>query len=66
MKSNGSTIRFNRHKPAIVIATFGKTMMESKDDVSKIKGILKKLAVQDHYIHCDGALSGTYGAKTFI
>ena len=57
-----NTIRFNRHKPAIVIATFGTTMMESKDDVSKIKGILKKLAIQDHYVHCDGALSGTYGA----
>jgi len=57
-----NTIRFNRHKPAIVIATFGTTMMESKDDVSKIKGILKGLAIQDHYIHCDGALSGTYGA----
>ena len=57
-----NTIRFNRHKPAIVIATFGTTMMESKDDVSKIKGILKKLAIQDHYVHCDGALSGSYGA----
>lgn len=57
-----NTIRFNRHKPAIVIATFGTTMKESKDDVARIKGILKGLAVQDHYIHCDGALSGTYGA----
>lgn len=57
-----NTIRFNRHKPAIVIATFGTTMMESKDDVSRIKSILKKLAIQDHYVHCDGALSGTYGA----
>jgi len=57
-----NTIRFNRHRPAIVIATFGTTMKESKDDVSKIKGILKGLAIQDHYIHCDGALSGAYGA----
>ena len=23
---------------------------------------MKKLAIQDHYIHCDAALSGTYGA----
>ncbi len=57
-----NTVNMNRHKPAIVLATFGTTMKEAKDDVSKIKGILKKLAIQDHYIHCDAALSGTYGA----
>lgn len=57
-----NTIQLNRHKPAIVLTTFGTTMKEAKDDVSKIKGILKKLAIQDHYIHCDAALSGTYGA----
>lgn len=57
-----NTLQFNRHKPAIVLTTFGTTMKEGKDDVSKIKGILKKLAIQDHYIHCDAALSGAYGA----
>ncbi|MFD1094990.1 histidine decarboxylase [Salegentibacter chungangensis] len=57
-----NTLRMNRHKPAIVLTTFGTTMKEAKDDVSRIKGILRNLAVQDHYIHCDAALSGTYGA----
>lgn len=57
-----NTVRMNRHKPVIVLATYGTTMKEAKDDVSKIKGILKSMAIQDHYIHCDGALSGTYGA----
>lgn len=57
-----NTVRLNRHKPAIVLATFGTTMREAKDDVSKLKGILKNLAVHDHYIHCDGALAGSYGA----
>jgi len=57
-----NTIQMNRHKPAIVLTTFGTTMKEAKDDVSKIKGILKKLAIQDHYIHCDAALAGTYGS----
>lgn len=57
-----NTVKMNRHKPAIVLTTFGTTMKEAKDDVSKIKGILRKLAIQDHYIHCDAALSGTYGA----
>lgn len=57
-----NTVQMNRHKPAIVLTTFGTTMKEAKDDVSRIKGILKKLAIQNHYIHCDAALSGTYGA----
>lgn len=56
-----NTLQFNRHKPAIILTTFGTTMMEAKDDVSKVKAILKKLAIQDHYIHCDAALSGCYG-----
>ncbi|MTI31341.1 histidine decarboxylase [Xanthovirga aplysinae] len=57
-----NTLRLNRHKPAIVLSTFGTTMKEAKDDISKIKGILGHLAIQDHYIHCDAALSGTFGA----
>ncbi|WP_291865148.1 histidine decarboxylase [Maribacter sp.] len=57
-----NTLQFNRHKPAIILTNFGTTMKEAKDDVSKVKGILKKLAIQDHYIHCDAALSGPYGA----
>ena len=57
-----NTLQFNRDKPAIILATFGTTMTEAKDDVARLKGILKKLAIQDHYIHCDGALAGSYGA----
>jgi len=57
-----NTLQFNRHKPAIILTTFGTTMTEAKDDVSKVKRILKRLAIQDHYIHCDAALAGTYGA----
>ncbi|TXC82109.1 histidine decarboxylase [Luteibaculum oceani] len=57
-----NTIKMNRHKPVIVLATFGTTMKEAKDDVSKIKSIIKNLAIQDHYIHCDAALAGSFGA----
>jgi histidine decarboxylase len=57
-----NTLQFNRHKPAIILTTFGTTMTEAKDDVSKVKKILKKLAIHDHYIHCDAALAGSYGA----
>lgn len=56
------TLKLNRQKPAIILATYGTTMKEAKDDVSKVKVLLKKLAIQDHYIHCDAALAGSFGA----
>ncbi|MBU2946662.1 histidine decarboxylase [Zobellia uliginosa] len=56
-----NTLQLNRDKPAIILTTFGTTMTEAKDDVSMIKRILKKLAIQNHYIHCDAALAGSYG-----
>lgn len=55
------TLKLNRHKPAIILANFGTTMKEAKDDIARIKGILRHLAIHDHYIHCDGALAGTFG-----
>lgn len=57
-----NTVRMNRHKPVIVLATFGTTMKEAKDDISKIKRILGNLAIQNNYIHCDAALAGSFGA----
>lgn len=57
-----NTLKMNRHMPAIVLTTFGTTMKEAKDDVAKIRQIVKSLAIQDSYIHCDAALSGGYGA----
>lgn len=53
-------IHLHRHQPAIIVANIGTTMTEAKDDISKIKDILKKSAIRSHYIHCDGALAGTY------
>ena len=58
----GNTIRLNRHKPVIILANIGTTMTEARDDVRHIKSILKGMAIQNHYIHCDGALSGSYSA----
>ena len=57
-----NTLQFNRHIPAIILTTFGTTMTEAKDDVARIKGILRKYAIHDHYIHCDAALAGSFGA----
>lgn len=54
------TIRMNRNMPVIVFANIGTTMTEARDDVRKIKDIFKDLAIHHHYIHADGALSGTY------
>lgn len=57
-----STIQMNRHIPVIILANIGTTMTEARDDVKRIKDILKELAVKQHYIHADGALSGAYSA----
>ncbi|XZF16189.1 histidine decarboxylase [Chitinophagaceae bacterium MMS25-I14] len=56
------TIRMNRHMPVIILANIGTTMTEAKDDVGRIKEILKEMAIKHHYIHADGALSGTISA----
>lgn len=57
-----STLRMNRHLPAVILANIGTTMTEARDDVKKIRSILKRLAIKDAYIHADGALSGSYSA----
>ncbi|RZK41815.1 MAG: histidine decarboxylase [Pedobacter sp.] len=56
------TIRLNRQLPVIIMANIGTTMTEARDDVGKIRAILKKLAIKSCYIHADGALSGSYSA----
>jgi histidine decarboxylase len=56
------TIRMNRHMPVIIMANIGTTMTEARDDIAKVKKILKRLAIKNHYIHADGALSGSYSA----
>jgi len=56
------TIQMNRHMPVIILANIGTTMTEARDDVKKIKQILKDLAVKNHYLHADGALSASYSA----
>ena len=44
------TLRIHRDKPAIIFANIGTTMTEAKDDLLKIKTILKKLVISEHYI----------------
>jgi histidine decarboxylase len=52
------TIRIKRDAVPIVVANIGTTMKGAIDDIEKIQYILEDLAMQDHYIHCDAALSG--------
>lgn len=53
-------VHSNRDRPAIIVANIGTTMTEAKDDIGRIKQVLKKSAVRNYYIHCDAALAGVY------
>jgi len=57
-----NALRMNRHIPVVILANAGTTMTEARDNVSRIKTILKDLAIRNHYVHVDGALSGSYSA----
>ena len=50
------TIRINRDVPVIFMANIGTTMKGAVDDVGKVRGILKDLAITNYYIHADAAL----------
>lgn len=58
------SLRINRHIPPIIFVNIGTTMKGAIDDLGRIKEILRKLAIKDYYIHCDGALHGM--AMAFI
>lgn len=53
-------VHTNRSCPAIIVANIGTTMTEAKDDITKIKQVLKKSAIRNYYLHCDAALAGIY------
>jgi len=54
------SIRLHRDVPVIIMANIGTTMKEARDDISKIRGILTDLVIQQSYIHSDSAFCGTY------
>ena len=39
------TLFINRDRPAIIVANIGTTMTEAKDDIAKIKQVLKRSAI---------------------
>ena len=52
------TIRIHRDVPPIIFANVGTTMKGAVDDLDGIRQILDDLAIPNHYIHADAALSG--------
>jgi histidine decarboxylase len=48
----------NRSIPAIINLNIGTTMKGAIDNVDTVLSILEELKIQNHYIHCDAALSG--------
>ncbi len=53
---HNSNFWVNTH--GIVLANIGTTMKGAVDDVRRIRGIFRDLAMTDYYIHADAALSG--------
>jgi len=52
------TLNLHRDVPPILFLNAGTTMKGAVDDLRGIRQILKNLAIRDHYIHVDAALSG--------
>jgi histidine decarboxylase len=52
------TIKIHRDVPPIIFANVGTTMKGAIDDLDGIREILDELAIHQHYIHADAALSG--------
>lgn len=52
------TLRLHRDTPAVVFANIGTTMTGAIDGIARIHAIFDDLAIHNHYIHCDAALSG--------
>jgi len=52
------SIKIHRDVPAIVFTTVGTTMTGAVDNIPLIKEMLRDMAMGNHYIHADAALSG--------
>ena len=52
------SIRIHRDVPPIIFANIGTTMRGAIDNLDRIRDIFEELAIANHYIHADAALSG--------
>jgi len=48
----------HRDQPAIFFLNIGSTMKEATDQLEKVKGIIRNLAIKEYYIHADAAFLG--------
>ncbi len=51
-------LRLHRDVPPVILANIGTTMHGAVDDIVRIQVMLRELAITQHYIHADAALSG--------
>jgi histidine decarboxylase len=51
-------LRLHRDVPPIILANIGTTMHGAIDDLTRIRAMMKDLAITRFYIHADAALSG--------
>jgi len=52
------TLNLHRDVPPILFLNAGTTMKGAVDDLRRVRQILRELAMRDHYVHVDAALSG--------
>ncbi len=51
-------LKIHRDVPPILFMNIGTTMKGAIDRVDRVQDMLRELRLQEHYIHCDAALSG--------
>ena len=51
-------LRLHSDVPPVILANIGTTMHGAVDDITRIQSMLRELAITQHYIHADAALSG--------
>jgi histidine decarboxylase len=51
-------LRLHRDVPPIILANIGTTMHGAIDDLTRIREMMKEMAISRYYIHADAALSG--------
>ena len=52
-------LKLHQDTPALIFVNIGTTMKGAVNNLSITQKTLKDLAISEHYIHCDTALSGT-------
>jgi len=49
-----------RSRPIVIVANIGTTMTEAKDDVTRLRTVLRETGIERHFIHADAAFCGPF------